>query len=239
MEFKIEGSSLSYPLEQMENHLCSYYFFILSAGECGHLRVTRVNTHTQDILNIWQRDFDGPLTSALLFKSQAASALPSCLQAAGLRLPEARSNSGLHLLVTYSLGPSLVFSDVQEHGLEKSQPLPSSALHDVVTCAWTADLMQGGQWRPPVLLLGTFGQELLAYSQGQEGEEKEPSWRLIWQKTFAAPVIGVRYADLTGDGVCELIVITTRGVQVLQHNLSAVKAKALRALEYLVSLAEH
>ena len=97
--------------------------------------------------------------------------------------------------------------------------------------------MQSGRRRSPVLLLGTFGQELLAYSQGQEGEEGEQQkWQLVWQKTFAAPVIGVRYADLTGDGVCELIVITTRGVQVLQHNLSAVKARALRALEYLVSL---
>jgi hypothetical protein len=199
--------------------------------------VTRVNTHTKEIINIWQRDFDGPLTSVLLFKSQAASPLPSCLQAAGLRLPAAKSPPGLHLLLTYSLGPSLVFSDLQEHGLDRSQSLPASGQHDVVTCSWTADLMQSGRRRSPVLLLGTFGQELLAYSQGQEGEEGEQQkWQLVWQKTFAAPVIGVRYADLTGDGVCELIVITTRGVQVLQHNLSAVKARALRALEYLVSL---
>ncbi len=211
----------------------------IAAGECGHLRVTRVNTHTKEIINIWQRDFDGPLTSVLLFKSQPASPLPSCLQAAGLRLPAAKSPPGLHLLLTYSLGTSLVFSDLEEHGLDRSQSLPASGQHDVVTCSWTADLMQSGRRRSPVLLLGTFGQELLAYSQGQEGEEGEQKWQLVWQKTFAAPVIGVRYADLTGDGVCELIVITTRGVQVLQHNLSAVKARALRALEYLVSLTEH
>ncbi len=209
-----------------------------ASGECGHLRVTRVNTHTKEIINIWQRDFDGPLTSVLLFKSQAASQLPSCLQAAGLRLPAAKSPPGLHLLLTYSLGPSLVFSDLQEHGLDRSQSLAASGQHDVVTCSWTADLMQSGRRRSPVLLLGTFGQELLAYSQGQEGGG-EQKWQLVWQKTFAAPVIGVRYADLTGDGVCELIVITTRGVQVLQHNLSAVKARALHALEYLVSLTEH
>jgi hypothetical protein len=146
------------------------------------------------------------------------------------------------LLVTYSLGASMVFSDVERHGLATSncQTLPASGQHDVVTCAWAADLMQNGR-RPPVLLLGTFGQELLAYGPVCRDERQSAAdrWQLIWQKTFAAPVIGVRYADLTGDGVSELIVITTRGVQVLQHNLSKVKAQTLRALEYLASLVKN
>ena len=196
--------------------------------------MTRVNHLTKELLNVWQQNFDGPLTTALLFKSHSfrESRPPGCFRAASLQLPELSPSGGLHLLITYSLGPSLVFSDVEEHGLEKHQTLPASGLHDVVTCAWAADLKQDGG--PPVLLLGTFGQELLAYSL----EADRCCWQLIWQKTFAAPVISVRYADLTGDGVRELIVITTRGVQVLQHNLSAIKTRALRALEYLASLAK-
>jgi hypothetical protein len=169
----------------------------------------------------------------LLFKSQGYkdSQLPGCIRTAGLLPPGIDAAGGLNLLLTYSLGPSLVFLDLDKEGLNKRQTLAGSGQYDVVTCAWVADLRQDG--RPPVLLLGTYGQELLAY-----GQDSDQSWQLIWQKTFAAPVIGVRYADLTGDGVRELIVITTRGVQVLQHNLSMVKAKALRALQYLVSLAK-
>jgi len=108
----------------------------------------------------------------------------------------------------------------------------------VVTCAWAADLRQDGG--PAVLLLGTFGQELLAYTQlpTLPEDNDDQRWQLAWRKTFAAPVIGVRYADLTGDGVRELIVITTRGVQVLQHNLGAIKARTIRALQHLARLVQ-
>ena len=49
--------------------------------------------------------------------------------------------------------------------------------------------------------------------------EAEAAWSLAWRRSLSAPVLSVRCEDLTGDGVRELIVVTTRGVQVLQLQL--------------------
>ena len=91
-----------------------------------------------------------------------------------------------------------------------------------------ADLAFNGN---PTILLGTFGQEILAYQ-----EEGERGWQLYWQKSFPAPLLGIRYADLTGDGVKEIIVITTQGVQILQHDLRTVKETAVRRITQIALL---
>jgi len=64
----------------------------------------------------------------------------------------------------------------------------------------------------PTILLGTYGQELLAYRFVNE------SWCLSWQKSFSHPILALDYCDVTGDGVRELVALTTRGVQILQVN---------------------
>jgi hypothetical protein len=60
----------------------------------------------------------------------------------------------------------------------------------------------------------TAGQELLVYSLGEDG------WRLDWQRSLPAPILGLHQLDMTGDGLRELVVVTTRGVQVLQGPVS-------------------
>ena len=52
--------------------------------------------------------------------------------------------------------------------------------------------------------------ELLGYTQNPETSD----WVLAWHMPVSAPILGIRYADLTGDGVKEVIVITATGVQV-------------------------
>jgi hypothetical protein len=87
----------------------------------------------------------------------------------------------------------------------------------------------------------TAGQELLVYSLGEEG------WRLDWQRSLPAPILGLHQLDMTGDGLRELVVVTTRGVQVravsrsrdpaqvLQADLEAVKEVTLERLGQLVA----
>jgi hypothetical protein len=67
--------------------------------------------------------------------------------------------------------------------------------------------------------LGTYGQELLVYSnRGRHGEEFD----LVCQKSFPAPIFSLDYADLTGDGLRELIVFTSRGVSIVRHEFDDV-----------------
>ena len=61
------------------------------------------------------------------------------------------------------------------------------------------------------LVVGTYGHELLVYKQVEDGTD----WELEWSRSMLALVLGVRYVDMTGNGMREQVVITGRGVHVL------------------------
>ena len=82
------------------------------------------------------------------------------------------------------------------------------------------------------LILGTYGQQILCYDAVDSGASE---WRLAWTRSMSAPVMGVRCEDVTGDGVMELVVVTSRGVQVLQPQLDTVKMVTIERLKTLVA----
>ncbi|XP_043494971.1 KICSTOR complex protein kaptin-like isoform X2 [Polistes fuscatus] len=69
------------------------------------------------------------------------------------------------------------------------------------------------------ILLGTYGQEVLIFALSGD------TWELSVRKLFDAPVHSITYMDITNDGMKELIVLTQRGVHILQHNTVLVKDK--------------
>ena len=81
-------------------------------------------------------------------------------------------------------------------------------------------------------MVGTYGHELLVYKQVEDGTD----WELEWSRSMLAPVVGVRYVDMMGDGLRELVVITDRGVHVLQSQLDWVKDVLLESLRKLAML---
>ena len=80
------------------------------------------------------------------------------------------------------------------------------------------------------MVIGTYGQELLVYKK----VENSCDWELEWSRSLPAPVLGIRWVDMTGDGLRELVVITTKGVQVLQNQLDTVKEVTLSRLRKLI-----
>lgn len=60
------------------------------------------------------------------------------------------------------------------------------------------------------ILLGTYGQEVLIFALTGD------TWELATRKLFDAPVHSISYMDITNDGIKELIVLTQRGVHILQ-----------------------
>ena len=111
--------------------------------------------------------------------------------------------------------------------------MPRSDDYDVATSCVVADLDMDGQHE---ILLGTYGQELLMYKLIEKPvelktEDSSPveavlrkEWELMWTRSFNAPILALQHLDLTGHGLKELILMTTRSVQVLQHDLEEVKA---------------
>ena len=41
-------------------------------------------------------------------------------------------------------------------------------------------------------------------------------YRLHWKRSFSQPIAAMQYLDITGDGLQELVVVTVRGIHILQ-----------------------
>ena len=89
--------------------------------------------------------------------------------------------------------------------------MAGSERNDVTTCSLVCDIQMDQR---STILLGTYGHELLAYRHCTD------MWILTWQRSFSHPVLSLDYCDVTGDGCRELVVFTTRGVQILQVNVT-------------------
>lgn len=85
--------------------------------------------------------------------------------------------------------------------------LSGSESTDCILCCCIADINMDGQNE---ILLGTYNQEVLIYSLVND------MWELTSRKLFDAPVHSISYMDITNDGLKELIVLTQRGVHILQ-----------------------
>lgn len=42
------------------------------------------------------------------------------------------------------------------------------------------------------------------------------SYELSWRRSFGHPLLTMQYMDVTGDGLCELVVVSTKGIHILQ-----------------------
>jgi hypothetical protein len=85
-----------------------------------------------------------------------------------------------------------------------------------------------------ILFIGYF-QELLAYkfhlkagslksddSASSESHNRSSSslhdgeFKMVWQRSFCDPLLGLDEVDITGDGVNEVIIVTLKGLHILQ-----------------------
>jgi len=173
-------------------HIVTEKYRFTSVGcECGALFLFIINLKTNSIISSCTTNLGTSITSSRFFTTEDA----------------------INLLVTNALLPATIYVNVLGNELKESFPLVGSEKHDVITCSLVSDLQMDGK---PTVLLGTYGQELLAYRLVDE------SWSLSWQRSFSHPILALDYCDVTGDGVAELVALTTRGVQILQHDLEEV-----------------
>lgn len=103
------------------------------------------------------------------------------------------------------------YRDILHHGMKHDITLSGSESSDCILCSCIADINMDNQNE---ILLGTYGQEVLMFSWNNN------TWELMQKKLFDAPVHSICYMDLTNDGMKELIVLTQRGVHILQVQIS-------------------
>ncbi|XP_012264489.1 KICSTOR complex protein kaptin-like [Athalia rosae] len=194
--------------------------------ECGLVKVSLVNVMEMQIIRNWTLRYDKPVSSVRIFSNENKLDQPvficdkeSCSQ-------EAILEPSLNVLIVNAVCASVVFTDVLQNDMGSDVRLPGSETSDCVLCSCIADINMDGKNE---ILLGTYNQEVLVYTHVND------TWELTERRLFDAPVHSMAYLDLTGDGMKELIVLTLRGVHVLQHDPVQVKKKfAERFRKYLI-----
>ncbi|XP_046996436.1 KICSTOR complex protein kaptin-like isoform X1 [Schistocerca americana] len=187
--------------------------------ECGYMKLSVVDPQNREVITSWSARFAGSVSSVRMFDRYSSVQCPSFLGKEEDKLAE---DSQVNLLVTSTLQPSVVYMNVAQNGLNCSHSLPSSEEFDAVLCSCIADIDMDGEQE---ILLGTYGQEMLMYKY------KSDSWVLSGKRTFANPIHSVLYVDVTGDGVKELVVLSLRGVHILQHDPDIINEKLLRGYQ--------
>ncbi|KAJ1924149.1 hypothetical protein IWQ60_005407 [Tieghemiomyces parasiticus] len=107
--------------------------------------------------------------------------------------------------------------------------LPESHLHDSVTATLVADVDYDGI---PEIITATYGQMLLIHERNRDGR-----WQVKWKKRLPYPIYGIFFWDINLDGADELVVLTMRGIHVLQPNFVYLREVIVARLKQLGRIA--
>lgn len=100
------------------------------------------------------------------------------------------------------------------NGLKKQVVLVTEN-SDCILSSLIADINMDGTNE---ILLGTYSDEIYLFSI-----DKDKIWKQTDKRKFDSPVYSMSYLDITNDGMKELVVLTQRGVYILQHDLSKIQ----------------
>uniref|UniRef100_H3B084 Kaptin, actin binding protein n=1 Tax=Latimeria chalumnae TaxID=7897 RepID=H3B084_LATCH len=194
----------------------------LTAFGChsGFVGISHVDQNKKAILQSWNIQQDGPISTVRVFSLYA---FPT--------KTDEHQLEDFNLLVTSTIELSVIYRDVLKYGLSDQLILPETDRYDSVLCALVADIDFDGMSE---LLLGTYGQELLCY----KFRETEGEFQLVWKRCFQSPLLSMAYVDLTYDGLCELAVISLKGLHILQYSLTKMAELVLERLRHKVALLE-
>ncbi|KAL3285500.1 hypothetical protein HHI36_000032 [Cryptolaemus montrouzieri] len=155
--------------------------------ECGYVRVTRVCGKTKKILFNFSCRLDNYISHVRLYKTDEGA---------------------VNMIVINSVLWPLVFSDIITFGLSNYYTLPRHTSTTVVSCCELADIDLDGNME---ILVGNSSNEVVLYKY-----HADKKWWLEEVKEVSSPIFAVKYVDLTGDGVREMIVYSMKGVHVFQ-----------------------
>ncbi|XP_032680752.1 KICSTOR complex protein kaptin-like isoform X2 [Odontomachus brunneus] len=192
----------------------NYKWRVTAVGcECGLVKVAIVNVIDLQVSQSWLLRYDQPVPNVTVFPHQNAVVKPSFIDTNQECI---KQNMPKLNIVVSSTSHAIIFEDILKHGMKQDVILSGTELSDCILCCCIADINMDGENE---ILLGTYNQEVLIYALVND------TWELTVRKLFDAPVHSISYMDITNDGLKELIVLTQRGVHILQHNIVDIRAK--------------
>nr|CAD7259279.1 unnamed protein product [Timema shepardi] len=195
------------------HHTSDYAQRVTAFGcECGYVKLTVINVPRNEIISDCSIRFESSVTSVALFNDELKLRCPSFINLTDVS-PADEEEPSLHLLVTTTLQPAVIYRNITVQGFESCYNLPDSDSFDAVMCCLVADIDMDGKQE---VILGTYGQEMLVYKLESSSEDGKESWQLNCQRGFSNPIYSLLYVDVTGDGVKDLVVLTLQGVHIMQ-----------------------
>lgn len=176
----------------------------------GYIRCSFVDALNNTLLKFVDTNIlDGPMTSVNLLSS---------------------SFENLHLVATSAIQPAVVYKNVfGGETMDDYIILDHSDKFDSIICSSLGDITCNGYKE---LVIGTYGKMILVY--GFQNQKDLPQAELLWKKGLAHPVLSVTMCDVTGDGLDEIIILSTAGVHILQHDLDQVCTLFVTRLKELI-----
>ncbi|XP_011859210.1 PREDICTED: kaptin-like [Vollenhovia emeryi] len=183
--------------------------------DCGLVKIALVSVVDLQVSRSWLLRYDSPVPSVIVFPHRNPISKPDFVDVKPEKCVPKDDILKLNIVIS-STSNAVVFKDILEHGMKQDVILSGSESSDSILCCCIADINMDGQNE---ILLGTYGQEVLIFALTGD------TWELTSRKLFDAPVHSISYMDITNDGIKELIVLTQRGVHILQHNIADTRAK--------------
>lgn len=126
------------------------------------------------------------------------------------------------VVISATLSP-VIFNDVLKSGLSNQNIVNYRRNTFITTCGEAADFNFDGLKE---IIIGSSSQEIYFFQKDEKME-----WNLTDEMRLVSPIIQIRYLDITGDGVKELIVFTMKGVYILQHKAEDIEKAILAKLD--------
>lgn len=172
--------------------------------ENGKISLTVTDIKTKTILQKYTFMHDSPISGMSLFD-----------------FPK-KSDTDIHLLVVVSRSDSVLYLSVQKNGFSLPFLLSESSKYDVATCCAVNYKHFANTFE---VLIGTFGKRTLTYqcpiplcqSVNRQSLNKAGVLKPAQVFDFAHPVMGIKFGDLTGDGIDEMTIVSTKGMHIFQY----------------------
>ncbi|KAK4307757.1 hypothetical protein Pmani_020495 [Petrolisthes manimaculis] len=217
-------------------------------GEGGSVMVYRVCVQSRpNVTATHTLKWDYPVSSVNLFTVNTNARLPKILQGYNIEdsVPQIPDRHPTHTVVATSLESCYVFRDFP--GSCDAYELPESDGHDVVSCCVTCDIDNDGENE---IIIGTYEKSVIIYKRKLgEGEKKKKEderekdqeedcrkWYTHGRLKVPCAVLALECCDMIGDGTNQLIVMTSAGTHIFQHNPADLAQLVLHRLERLVDI---
>lgn len=193
-----------------------------------NVSVVILNSDCPDVESSCSIRLDSPISAVQLFTDTSSINVPSFLKWED-NFKADKTMPNINLIVGSTLERSVVYKNIMkkkdEMNLEHMYILLHSHSYDCVTTVYVADIDMDGFNE---ILIGTYGQELLCYKWINS------DYVFQWNRSFPYPILSIAYVDIIGDGIKEILILSTKGMHILQHNLQKAMQLCIKRMQSLL-----